>query len=361
MSSWIGHGQWQHPFVQSSTLSTRLAFPGASTFPGAQRPQSAEWSRSGSRLLWLPCLALLGRVTHRRGVPCFTREPFRGSAAPRNRRGGGKGKGKGGNPAVLTSKIKEAETAAEVLRLFDGAVDGPIFIDFHASAACTSLADFHEDSKLQAADAKSPVIQRLASRIEILIKANEVDPQGLANVLNAFAKLFVAVPSVLVNIPALVSCVTAKAKGMNPQHLSKSLEMVPALVAQIPGKARDMIPQHLSNILLAAAKLQDVAPVVLEALPAIAAEISGKAGGMEPQGLSNCLWATAKLQDAIPDILDIVSALVKEIPVNVGNMNPQGLSNCLWAAAQLQDAAPEVLSVVQACASSCGRDSRQGR
>ena len=391
MSSWIGHGQW-HPFVQFSTGSTRLAFPGSSTFPGARRPQSAERSRSGSRLLWLPCLALLGRVTHRRGVPCFDRKPFGGRAAPRNRQegrknkgegegdnpkiltsrmkpfrgrkmqGGGKGKGKGGNPAVLTSKIKGAETAAEVLRLLDGAVDGPIFNDFHASAACTSLADFHEDSKLQAADAKSPVIQRLASRIRILIKAKEVDRRGLANVLNAFAKLFVAVPSVLVTIPALVSGVTAKAKGMEAQSLSNSLwaaaqlqdacpevlEMVPALVTQIPSKAGEMIPQALSNILLAAAKLQDVALVVLEALPAIAAEISGKAGGMNPQDLSNNLWATAKLQDAIPDILDIVPALVKEIPVNVGNMSPQGLSNCLWATAKLQDAAPEVLSVVSA-------------
>ena len=173
MSWWIGHGQWQQPFVQSSTGSTRSAFPGASTSPGAAMPHSPERSRSGSRLLWLPCLALLARVTHRRGVPCFDRKPFRGRKMQR----GGKGKGKGGNPAVLTSKIKGAETAAEVLRLLDGAVDGPIFNDFHASAACTSLADFHEDRKLQAADAKSPVIQRLASRIRILIKAKEVDPQ----------------------------------------------------------------------------------------------------------------------------------------------------------------------------------------
>ena len=176
MSSWIGHGQWQHPFVQLSTLSTRLAFPGASTFPGARVPHRPD---SGSRLLWLPCLALLGRVTHRSGVPCFDRKPFRG----RKMQGGGKGKGKGGNPAVLTSQIKEAETAAEVLRLLDGAVDGPIFNHIHASAACPSLADFHEDRKLQAADAKSPVIQRLASRIEILIKAKGVGPRQLANAL----------------------------------------------------------------------------------------------------------------------------------------------------------------------------------
>ena len=67
-------------------------------------------------------------------MPCFDRKPFCG----RKMQGGGKGKGKGGNPAVLTSKIKEAETAGEVLRLLDGAVDDPIFNEFHAAAACTS-------------------------------------------------------------------------------------------------------------------------------------------------------------------------------------------------------------------------------
>ena len=331
--------------LRTSCLPVVCLFPGASTFPGAQRPQSAEWSRSGSRLLWLPCLALLGRVTHRRGVPCFDRKPFRG----RKMQGGGKGKGKGkgGNPAVLTSKIKEAETAAEVLRLLDGAVDGPIFNDFHASAACTRLAAFHKNGEMYAVDAKSPVIQRLANRIEILIKADEVGRRGLANVLWAFAKMFVAVPAVLLTMPALVRGVAAKAKGMNARDLANSLwaaaqlqdpcpevvEMVPAIVAQCPGNAGDMNAQDLSNIILAAAKLQDVAPVVLEALPAIAAEISGKAGDMKPQELSNSVWGTAKLQDAIPDSLDIVPALVKEFPVKVGNMIPQELSNSLWAAA----------------------------
>ena len=223
--------------------------------------------------------------------------------------GGGKSKGsKGDNPSVLTSRIKKAETAAELLGVLDPAVDSSIFNHIHASAACTSLAAFNGKGKLQEVDAKSPVIQRLASRIEGLITANEVGPRQLANVLWAFAKMFVAVPAVLVTMPALVKAVSAKAKGMEAQGLANSIwaaaelqdacpevvEIVPALVAQIPTKAGEMIPQALSNILLAAAKLQDVAPVVLEALPAIAAEFPGKVGDMNPQNLSNILWAAAK-------------------------------------------------------------------
>ena len=326
-------------------------------------PQSAERSPSVSSLLWLQCLALLGTVTERRGVACFARERLRGSAPPRNRQGSAKSKdNKGDDPRILTSKIKKAETAAELLGVLDAAVDSSMFNHIHASAACTSLAAFNQKGKLQAVDAKSPVFQRLAGRIEVLIKANEVGPRQVANVLWAFAKLFVAIPTVLVTMPALVRAVAANTKGMEEQALANCLwaaaqlqdacpevlEMVPALVKQIPGKAGDMIPQGLSNIILAAAKLQDVAPVVRETLPAIASEIRGKAGAMNQQGLANNLWAAAKLQDAAPEVLQIVPALVVEIRVKVGDMKPQELSNILWAAANLHDKETDVLKVVAA-------------
>ena len=359
----LGEGRWQRPFILAPTPAQRSTGTFCSSFavglPGPQPTWDAELPVRGSRLVWLPCLALLGTLnSSRRGVPCFVRERLGGTATPRKRQGGGKSKAN--DPRILTSTIKKAETAAELLRVLDGAVDGEIFNHIHASAACTSLAAFNGNGKLQAADAKSPVIRRLASRIEVLIKANEVDPQALANALWAFAKMFLSVPAVLRTMPALVRGVTAKAKGMNAQDLSNSLwaaaqlqdacpevvEMAPALVAQIPSKAGDMIPQDLSNIMLAAAKLQDVAPAVLGALPAIAAEIPGKAGGMNPQGLSNCLWATAKLQDAAQEVLSVVPALVQEIPNKVGDMIPQALSNILWAAANLHDKDADALKVV---------------
>ena len=359
---WLDQSQWRCPFVQlTKPFSSHLAIPGSAVFEGGRLPQGAQPPVRGSCLLWLPSLALLGTVTHRPGVACFVRERLRGSAPPRNRQGSRKSRGsKGDDPRILTSKIKKAETVAALLGVLDSAVDSPIFNHIHASAACTSLAAFNQKGMLQAVDATSPVIQRLASRIEVLIKANEVGPRELANVLWAFAKMFAAIPAVRGAMPALVRGVAATAKGMNAQALANSLwaaaqlqdacpevlEIAPALVAQIPGKAGDMIPQDLSNILLAAAKLQDVAPVVLEALQAIATEIPGKVGDMIPQALSNSLWAAAKLQDAVPEVLSIVPALVVEILAKVGRMNPQNLSNVLWAAANLHDKDSVILKVV---------------
>ena len=304
----------------------------------------------GSRLVWLPCLALLGTLnSSRRGVPCFVRERLRGTPTPRKRQGGAKSKAN--NARIWTSRIKKAETAAELLRVLDGAVDGEIFDHIHASAACTSLAAFNGKGELQAADAKNPVIQKLAGRIEVLIKANKVGPRELANVLWAFAKMFLSVPAVLVAMPALVRGVAAKAKGMNAQDLSNSLwaaahlqdacpkvvEIVPALVAQIPSQAGDMDAQALSNIMLAAAKLQDVAPEVLQVVPAVVAEIPRRARNMKPQEVSNCLFAAMRLADAVPEVVEAVPALVKEVPGEIGFMKSQELSNSLEALVALEE------------------------
>ena len=54
------------------------------------------------------------------------------------------------------------------------------------------LGGLQWEGGVRAANAKSPVIQRLASRIEVLIIAKEVGPRQLANVLWAFAKMFSA-------------------------------------------------------------------------------------------------------------------------------------------------------------------------
>ena len=85
----------------------------------------------------------MGAVTHGR-VPYHMRERLRSRAASRNSQGGGKSKGsKGDDPKFLTSKIKKAENATELLSVLDAAVDRPIFNEFHASAACWCLPLWH--------------------------------------------------------------------------------------------------------------------------------------------------------------------------------------------------------------------------
>ena len=237
-----------------------------------------------------------------------------------------------------------------------------IFNDFHALAACTRLVTLYKRKLLLPGDVKHPVLQRLIKRIQKLIVDGQVGQRSLANVIWAFAKLFQAIPGVLVALPAWAQAMSDRASAMNAQDLANSLwaaaqlqdeqpqvlKALPALVDQFPSQASDMIPQGLSNSLLAAAKLQDAAPEVIGIVPALVEEILVKAGDMIPQHLSNILWAAAQLQDAAPEVLQVVPAVVAQIPAKVAEMNPQELFSCLFAAMRLEDAVPEVVEVVPA-------------
>ena len=223
---------------------------------------------------------------------------------------------------MITSKIKNTQTAGELLDYADTVVDKPIFNYIHVAATYTKLGNFQKKGGLSPAEVRSNVLLRLGDRLQGMLLRKEVGAQGLANMIWAFASLFLDVPVVL--------------------------KLVPALAEQIPGKAGDMIPQALSNSLWAAAQLQDAAPEVLQVLPVIVAEIEIKAGGMKPQELSNSLWAAAKLQDAAPEVLKIVPALLEQIPLKARDMTPQDLSNSLWALKDFPDASPAVPRAVQA-------------
>ena len=335
-------------------------------------------------------------------VQVRVREPLRKS---RPRSGSGGGKSTNAAARKLTSQMKEdIESAAELLDLVDGVVDGPIFNKFHASAAYHSLATWKRKGGLTPSEKASPVLPRLAARVQDMAlkgqleprevsnvfwslgqlsdgldiskgllralvtslgeKASGLEPQGLSNSLLACVQLKGVAPEVLTVLPKLAAQISIKAVDMVPQALSNSLwasahlkddadhadvaKLAMALVCQIPVKAKDMIPQHLSNTLWAAAKLKDVAPDVKEIVPAIVAQIQDKANGMIPQHLSNTLWAAAQLKDIAPDVKEIVPAIVAQIQDKANGMIAQQISNSLWAATRLQDSAPEVLEMVPA-------------
>ena len=61
----------------------------------------------------------------------------------------------------LTNKIKRAKTAADLIAMLNGAVDGPIFNFFHASAFFHSLASLHRRGLLPRTCAESPVVVKL--------------------------------------------------------------------------------------------------------------------------------------------------------------------------------------------------------
>lgn len=304
----------------------------------------------------------------------------------------------------LTLKIKQAKSVAELLGILDGAVDGPIFSRFQASAAYHSLVMWKRTGRLTPNDKTSQVLPRLAARVQDLAAKGQLEPREVSNVLwslgqlsdtlgipktllNALVKsicgnasgmnpqdlsnnwlscvqLKSVAPEVLDAVPAIAGEILTKAKGMTPQALSNSLwasaylkedafhedvaKILSALVDQIPVKAGDMIHQELSNCLWASAQLQDFVPCVKKIVPSIATIIIDKAEGMGPQELSNSLWAVSQLKDTVPSVRNILPSLAAQIPYKVKDMIPQHLSNCLLAAARLKDDANEVLSIVPA-------------
>ena len=133
-------------------------------------------------------------VWHRpRGVrvQVRVREPLR-----KNRPGSGSGGGKSSNDSkdaaakILTSQMKEdVQSAAELLHLLDGVVDGPTFNYFHASAAYHSLATWKRKGDLTRSDKASPVLPRLATRVQDMALKGQLQPRTVANVLYSLGQL----------------------------------------------------------------------------------------------------------------------------------------------------------------------------
>ena len=215
---------------------------------------------------------------------------------------------------ILTLNIKQAKSATELLDLLDGVVDDPIFNYFHASAACSNLAERMQT--FTPSEKGSSVLPRLAARVRDIVKEGRVGPRTVANVLYYLGKL--------------------------SDRLEIPQSMLMALVKSLSDKTRGMDSQQLSNSLLACVQLKGVAPQVFTALPELAAQISRKANDMKPQELSNSLWAATRLKDDAPEVLQMVSALVEEIPRNQADFSSQSICNCLEAVVLLQDLVPEV-------------------
>ena len=222
----------------------------------------------------------------------------------------------------LTSRMKKAPSAKELINVLDEAMGGPVFDFIHASAAYTQLVTLKRRKCLEQTDWDSLALLRLHGRVEDMALKYQLNAQASANVLWSLAQLSerFSVPTQL--LAALVKSVPTKVKGMKPQELSNCLwasgqlkavvpevlQAVPAIVAQIPDKAPDMIPQHLSNCLFAAAQLKDETPKVLEILPAIVGETSLKINGMVPQALSNSVDALVLLRDSVPEVERFLTA-----------------------------------------------------
>ena len=182
-----------------------------------------------------------------------------------------------------TSQMKEdMKSAAELLDLLHGVVDGPIFNYFHASAAYQSLAIWKRKGGLTPSDKASPVWARLAARVQTMTEKGQVEPRTVANVVYSLGKL------------------------CDDIEVPEGLLM--ALAAQISIKAKDMIPQHISNSLWAATRLKDSTPEVLRMVPALVEEIPRNQADFKSQEICNCLEALVLLRDSVPEVNDFLAA-----------------------------------------------------
>ena len=223
----------------------------------------------------------------------------------------------------LISKIKQGmNSAAGLLDLLDGVMDGPIFNSSHASAAYHSLATWKRKGGLTASDKASPVLPRLAASMQNLTEDGQVEPREVSNVFCSLGQL--------------------------SDDLEVPEGLLMALVKWLGEKASAMGPHELSNSLLAFVQLKGVAPEVLTAFPELAAQVSIKAKDMVPQHISNSLWAAIRLKDDAPEVLQMVPALVEEIPHNQADFSPREICHCLEALVLLQDSVPEVGSFLAA-------------
>ena len=182
----------------------------------------------------------------------------------------------------LTSSIKKVHSAEKLIEVLDGAVDGPIFNFFHASAAYTQLERLNRRKCLQKTDWDSPVLFRLHTRVENMILKDQLDAQGAANILWTIARL--------------------------SDRFSVPTQLLAALVNSVPTKVTDMNTFDLSNCLWAVAQLKDDVKKVLECVPAIVAEIPLKIKGMNAQDLSNNAEALVLLRDSVPEVEGFLAA-----------------------------------------------------
>ena len=83
----------------------------------------------------------------------------------------------------LTSKIKQAKSAAELFSILAGEMHSPIFNTFHVSAAYHSLATWERKGELTPSDKASGMLYSLGLHVLDMAEEGQLDFQAMAIVL----------------------------------------------------------------------------------------------------------------------------------------------------------------------------------
>ncbi|WP_422463233.1 DUF1601 domain-containing protein [Endozoicomonas sp. ALB115] len=247
----------------------------------------------------------------------------------------------------------------------------------------------------QLKEAVAALLHHVKSKAESKEEKDHFNPQAVANLLWAVAKLLdnglKKTPTFREAVAALLANVKTKAESKEekdhfiPQHITNLLwavarlvdnglglektpklkEVVAALLPHVKTKAEakeeknHFIPQHITNLLWAVAKLVDngleKTAQLKEALAVLLPHVKTKAESKAekdhfiPQHITNLLWAVAKLVDngleleKTAQLKEAVAALLPHVKTKAeskaekDHFIPQHIANLLWALAKLVD------------------------
>jgi len=321
--------------------------------------------------------------------------------------GGGRGRGQGGGgggAAQLNSKISNARRIQDILELVTGGVEldfihvanamnklvrvatrGPVepswklegnrlgrdprfaqLIDL-VRAQCLSFRAreganvLHALGVLHADLGAAAVDDELAAQLGEFVerKARDMNPQEVANTLNALSKLGKAAAAVSpTGWAGLAAAAERTASEMKPQGVANTLNALSKLeaaaavspagwagLAEAAGRtASEMKPQEIANTLNALSKLEAVAAAVSATGWAGLAEAAQRtASEMKPQEVANTLNALSKLEAAAAAVsLSGWAGLAEAVERTASQMNDQNVANSLYALGALPAAVAEL-------------------
>jgi Protein of unknown function (DUF1601). len=226
---------------------------------------------------------------------------------------GGRGGGARAQAIELNREIIASRSAGEILAIVEDRGES-----FDVVNVATAVNKLCKVARARDNLRRDPRYKRL---LELVQKnANEMNPQGIANVLNALGKLDAAAAAM-------------SQEGWN--RLAEAAEW----------EAREMKPQDIANVLNALGKLDAAASAVSqEGWKQLAEAAEWEAREMKPQNIANVLNALSKLDAAVAAMSqEGWKQLAEAAEREAREMNPQNIANVLNALSKL-DAAVAAMS-----------------
>ena len=212
---------------------------------------------------------------------------------------------------MITSRVKKAPTAADILAVMQSEQSNPELNMISVSAAWCRLAQLQRSFTAEVSSSAS--FATFVALTQSFLEKPEA--REVANTLWAAARLQSRASAQLATLWAsLALAVQTTAKHMNEQDVANSMWSV----AKLATTDADI-------------------DALLGTLPTLASRVPVITSAMKAQEVANILWAVAKLATTGQDkaLLSLPPSLASRIPAVVREMIAQHVSNVIWATGQL--------------------------